>query len=155
VGSGADSSGTGAQHAMTAAAQSNGTRRGRPGRDRNDGHAREPTMTELKRRAAFMLEIISRSQKEIADAEERGLRPPSGSPLKLPPSTADASPTEASAMNGASTGHRKHTVEATPCGTGKDKTESEAKAAFLADDLATRLVKWQQVYTGEAPSVEA
>jgi hypothetical protein len=71
LGSGADSSGTGAGPAPS--------RRGRPGHGLNGGSGgsgsggttREPTMTELKKRASLMLDIIAQSQLEMARAEPR------------------------------------------------------------------------------------
>jgi hypothetical protein len=67
VGSGADSSGTGAAPIPN--------RRGRPGHGANSGagSTREPTMTELKKRASLMLDIIAQSQLEMTRAESRGL----------------------------------------------------------------------------------
>jgi hypothetical protein len=63
-GSGADSSGTGAALMPT--------RRGRPGHGNGSGQ-REPSMAELKKRAALMLEIITSSQLDMARSETRGL----------------------------------------------------------------------------------
>jgi hypothetical protein len=46
------------------------SRRGRAG---TNGHHREPTMSELKKRAALMLEFISQSRLEIESAESQGM----------------------------------------------------------------------------------
>jgi hypothetical protein len=46
------------------------SRRGRAG---TNGHQREPTMSELKKRAALMLEFISQSRLEVERAESQGL----------------------------------------------------------------------------------
>lgn len=65
VGSGADSSGTGAAPVPT--------RRGRPGHNGINGTTREPTMAELKKRANLMLDILAQSRLEMARSESRGL----------------------------------------------------------------------------------
>lgn len=65
VGSGADSSGTGAALMPT--------RRGRPGHNGTNGTVREPTMAELKKRANIMLDILAQSKLEMARSESRGL----------------------------------------------------------------------------------
>lgn len=171
AGSGADSStgqngnGNGMHQPNIIDRPSNGTRRGRPGRDRHEG-PREPTMAELKRRAAAMLEFISRSQKEMADAEVRGLRSPrvvvhKASPLADGSNANDSPPEDKSANHGndangsdgkeaAVNGTTGAEPPATPAGT------ATGGAASMADDLATRLVKWQQTFTGEgAVSVDS
>jgi hypothetical protein len=100
-------------------------------------------MAELKRRAAAMLEFISRSQKEMADAEVRGLRSPKIAVQKPSP--------EADVPKSIEPADKPTDVE------GKELTNGTAEqqvdqpvAATLADELATRLVKWQQEFTGEA-----
>jgi hypothetical protein len=64
----AESTGTGVHHA-----NGNGhTGHSRRGRAAN-GHHREPTMSELKKRAALMLEFIAQSRLEIERADTQGL----------------------------------------------------------------------------------
>jgi hypothetical protein len=94
---------------------------------------REPSMAELKKRAALMLDIIAQSQVEMARAESRRIsRDENGAPG----SPGDArTPEQQQSDNGATT-----------------------VAASLAGELATRLVKWQHEFTvegGAAALVEA
>jgi hypothetical protein len=102
-------------------------------------------MAELKRRAAAMLEFISRSQKEMADAEVRGLKSPKAITQMLPPSPQVPKSIE---------------TPEKPTEDGKEFTngiaeETAGGAATLADELATRLVKWQVEFTGEAAAVSS
>jgi len=77
-GSGGDSSGTVP------------TRRGRPGHggtNGTNGIMREPSMTELKKRASLMLDLIAQSQLEMARSESRILL--ARKPLTPPSAAAD------------------------------------------------------------------
>jgi hypothetical protein len=120
------------------------SRRGRPGHANGGGGAggmgREPSMAELKKRAALMLEVISQSQKEMEIA---------GSRRPLVASVGGGN------ENGVSTpAAEKRTTPEEP---GSSSTTATILAASLASELSSRLIKWQHEFTAEggAAMVEA
>ena len=122
-----DGPGSGADSSATTNAPAAPARRGRPSHHHSsNGGPREPTMAELKRKAAAMLEFIAQSQIEMARTETKGL-----------------------GVNGLAASSVSIAESNSLGGRSPSKRSSGSPAAGLAGDLATRLVKWQQDFTRE------
>jgi hypothetical protein len=119
-----DGPGSGADSSATTNAPAPPTRRGRPSQNNSNGVPREPTMAELKRRAAAMLDFIAQSQIDTERTETKDL-----------------------GVNGNATPSAPVAKSIAP--------EETSPTAGLAGDLATRLAKWQQEFTGEGVSIES
>lgn len=122
-------------------AEEKATGHGKHGKNKG-GMSSKITMTDMKRRAAALLDFISRTQVELAGESPSDEEKTNGNSVALPEKPSPLATGVAGAVNGSTP-----TVATTSANGQLERDFKELSCVEMMDSLTRRLVKWQQEYT--------